>query len=216
MRAHILMIPVLLTVAGTGFAQSVISPASKDAPPATIKAMTPKSQKTLDAYLQAWEERMAKIEGLETKIILTETEITQTGPFKLVFTGEAAIKKPNLGKMFLKLDDKPAENRRWKHHVADGKYIWDYSYAEKIVRLDKLPAEGLGDNTALAFLFGMKATDIKKRYELSIDVDDPTKFTDSYIFIDIMPKTKEDKQEFAKAQLVLWKDNKNPKFAERL
>ena len=41
----------------------------------------------------------------------------------------------------------------------------------------------------MAFLFGMKAAEIKKRYDLSIDVDDPEKHNDHYLHIQILPKT---------------------------
>lgn len=219
MRAHVLTILALLLIARVATAQGT-APVAKDPPPALAQAMSPKNQKFLDAYLKAWEDRMSKIDALQTKIIFTETgEETNpaTGkkiPANTVFTGEASLLKPNLAKMFLKLDAKPADNRRWKHFIADGKFMWDYQYSQKVVRVQPLPAEGLSDNTILAFLFGMKADAIKKRYDLSIDVDDPKKITENYLFIDILPKTKEDKQEFARAQLALWINNKEPKYAD--
>ena len=49
---------------------------------------------------------------------------------------------------------------------------------------------------------------------LSIDVDDKVKYTEYYLHITILPKSRGDMQEFKKAELVLWKNNKNPKFAD--
>jgi hypothetical protein len=67
----------------------------------------------------------------------------------------------------------------------------------------------------MSFLFMTKAADLKKRYDLTIDIDDPKRTTDYYLFIDIRPKTKDDAIEFKNAQLVLWKNNADAKFFDR-
>ena len=126
--------------------------------------MSEKSRKYLDAYLNAWEQRMKKIHALETKIVLTEIE---AGPpqVKSTFTGEASLLKPNFAKLFLKDPAKLDNARKWRHYVADGKYLWDYQYAQKVAHVQQMPKDGIGDNTLLQFLFGMTAANIKKRYE---------------------------------------------------
>ena len=53
-----------------------------------------------------------------------------------------------------------------------------------------------------------------RRVSKSIDVDDDKKHNDFYLHISILPKSKEDMQEFKKAELVLWKNNKDPKYAD--
>jgi TIGR03009 family protein len=181
-------------------------------PSSGAPAMDEKNQKWLDAYLDAWEKRMKRIDALETKIVLTEVE---AGPpqVKNSFTGEASLLKPNLAKMFLKEGTRPEDARKWRHFVADGKFLWEYDYAKKIARVMQLPKDGVGDNTLLTFLFGMTAADIKKRYDLVIDVDNPDKHNEHYIHIMIFPKSREDMQEFKKAELVLWK-SKDPKWAD--
>lgn len=182
---------------------------AKDAPPA---AMSEKSQQYLDAYLTRWEERMARIDGLETKIVLTETDATGA---KITRTGEAALLKPNYARMLLKLADNPVETKKWVHFSADGKFLRQYDYARKIALTEQLPPTGVGDNTLMSFLFMTRAADLKKRYDMAIDVDDPKRHTDYYLFIEIRPKTKDDALEFKKAELVLWKNNKDEKFADR-
>lgn len=187
-------------------------------------AMSEKNQKYLDAYLDAWDKRMKKVSGLETKIVLTTVEAGVAGKdgAKTVLTGDAALLKPNFAKMLLKDPAKPEDVRRWQHFVADGNidkygkgpFLWEYDYAKKIARVQQMPKDGISDNTTLLFLFGISSADIKKRYDISIDVENPDKYTDYYLHIMILPKSREDMQEFKKAELVLWKNNKDPKFAD--
>jgi len=183
----------------------------KDPPPA---AMSEKNQKYLDAYLKVWEDRMGKIEGLETNIIFTEID---AGPplAKTVYTGEASLMKPNFAKMLLKDSANPGNSKKWRHFVADGENLWEYDYGKKIARVLQLPKEGVGDNAMMAFLFGMKAAEIKRRFEVSIDVDDPNKHNEFYLHLSILPKARDDMQEFKKAELVLWKNNNDSKFADQ-
>src|SRR5262245_1776223 len=196
--------PILAQVPGTTTAKG-------DTPPGP-KPMSEKNQKYLDAYLKVWEERMASINGLETKIIYTESEDGQ----KTVFTGDAALLKPNFARLMLKEAANPTNAKKWRHHVADGQYLWEFNYGSKVARVLQLPKEGVGDNTMITILSGMKAADIKKRFDVTVDVDDSTKFNENYIHFTIYPKSKEDMQEFKKAELVLWKNDKDPKFVDYL
>jgi TIGR03009 family protein len=182
---------------------------AKDEPAPARPVMTEKAQRWLDVYLAEWEKRMSKVPSLETKLVLTEIDGTE----KTTYTGEASIMKPNFAKMFLREQSKPENVKLWRHYAADGKYLWDFNYSKKVGRVKELPRDGI-DNTFFNFLFGMKAAELKKRYDLSINPDDPDQYNDNYMFITIYPKTKEDMQEFAKAQLVLWVNTKNPKFVD--
>ena len=201
-----------LTLAAFLIAAAAVHAQLPASPPAT-PAMSEKNKQYLDAYLDLWEKRMAKVQNIDTKIVLTEIE---AGPEKTksVYTGDAALMKPNFAKMKLVDQAVPNNAKKWRHFAADGEYLWEYDYGKKIARVLQLPKEGIGDNTAIAILFGMKAVDAKKRFDLSIDVDDDKKHNDFYLHISILPKTKEDMQEFKKAELVLWKNNKDPKYAD--
>lgn len=209
------MKPLALMLAGlllgpAAFAQG--DPKARPAGPPAAPAMSETNQKALDRFLQWWEDRMAKVEGLEAKVVLTETD--EDGR-KTVRTGDASLLKPNYSKLLLKLSDDPANAKRWMHFVADGKYLWLYDYAQKKVLVDPLPKEGVGDNAMMSFLFMTKAADLKKRYDLAIDTDDPKRYTENFLSIDVRPRTRDDMLEFKKARVVLWKNNTNEKYADR-
>jgi TIGR03009 family protein len=205
----------LAAVLIAGSAARAQSDAKAQPPAAPAPEMSAKNKQFLDAYLKAWEDRMAKVDGLETKCVLTEITQDAGRQVKRVYTGDAAILKPNHAKLFLKLADAPADHKRWKHFVADGKFLWEYDYGAKVARVEQLPKEGVGDNLIMAFLFMGKAANLQKRFDLSIDVDDNEKHNDNYLHIQIKPKMKDDMLEFNKAELVLWKNNKDPKFADQ-
>src|SRR5262245_13059080 len=185
----------------------------KDVPAAAetdAAAKAAKNQEYLDKYLERWAERMGGIAGLETKVVLTEV----ADGAKTIYTGDASLLKPNFAKLLLKEKENPANTKKWRHFVADGEHLWEYQYHQKLARVQQLPKEGIGDNTLMAFLFGMKVADVKKRYDLSIDVYDNKKFNENFLHIMILPKTKDDMQEFKRAELVLWKNTEDRKYAD--
>ena len=210
MKPLALALTGLLIIGSVAFAQG--EPKAQPAGPPAAPAMSEKNQQALDRFLRLWEDRMAKVEGLETRIVLTEVD--EAGK-KTVRTGDASLLKPNYSKLLLKLADDPTNAKRWMHFVADGKYLRQYDYAQKKVLTDPLPKEGVGDNAMMSFLFMTKAADLKKRYDMTIDVDDPKQYTESFLYIDIRPRTRDDKIEFKKARVVLWKNNTNEKYFDR-
>jgi TIGR03009 family protein len=210
MRTLGLTLSALMLTGLVAFGQSTGAPPAKDSPTSATKAMSEKNQKYLDAYLKVWEERMASVTSLETKVVVTETEDGQ----KTVYTGDASVLKPNYARLMLKEAANPTDHRKWRHIVADGEFLWEYHYGKKVAHVAQLPKEGIGDNTAMIFLFGTKAADIKKRFDLDIDVDDDARHNDFYLRINVLPKSKADMQEFKKAELVLFKNNKDEKFAD--
>jgi TIGR03009 family protein len=210
-----LTLMLLLAVGVAAVAQEPTATSiKKDAPAAAdpqAAAKAAKNQEYLDKYLQAWADRVGGIAGLETKIVLTEV----ADGAKTVYTGDAALLKPNFARLLLKEKEKPENTKKWRHFVADGEHLWEYQYHQKLARVSQLPKQGIGDNTLMTFLFGMKVADVKKRYDLSIDVFDNKKFNDNFLHIMILPKTKDDMQEFKRAELVLWKNTDDRKYADR-
>ncbi|MBO0698408.1 MAG: TIGR03009 domain-containing protein [Zavarzinella sp.] len=215
MRHLGLALTALLFAGVIALAQAPGSPASKnDATPAATDpqaaAQAAKNREFLDKYLQRWSQRMEGINALETKVVLSEV----ADGAKTVYTGDASLMKPNFATLLLKEQQNPGNTKKWRHFLADGQFLWEYQYSQKVARVSQLPKEGIGDNPVMAFLFGMKVGDVKKRYDLSIDVFDNKKFNENFLHIMILPKLKEDMQEFERAELVLWKNNEDRKYAD--
>jgi TIGR03009 family protein len=176
--------------------------------------LTEANQKALDHFLKLWETRMTAITALDAKCAMTAIAKEDGQEIKRVSTGDAQLMRPNYAKLFLKDPQDPGNAKRVTRIVADGKILWEYNYAKKVAVVQKLPENGIADKTLMMFLFGMKADQIKQRYHLSVDVTDPKKYNENYVHITILPKTRADYQEFAKAELVLWKNNKDAKYAD--
>jgi TIGR03009 family protein len=213
MRAPGLILVAALAGA-TAIAQPAKSPKPTDPtlPPAPV--MSEANQKELDKFLGYWEARMTVVEALQAKAALTTTTLDDFGkPDARTATGEVQLLKPNLARLFLRDTADPTDPKRVKHLVADGRSWWEFNHAKKVATVSPLPA-GQG-NTLLTFLFGGKAADLKDRYHLTVDVGDAKKYTVNYICIAILPKTRADFQEFKKAELVLWKNKDDPKYADR-
>lgn len=209
MRPFGLTLAVLVAAGPAVFAQAPAGSPVKSAggsepvlPAAPV--LSEKNQKALDYFLKKWEDRMAGITTLEAKCAMTEISIEDGKQEKRVSTGEASLMKPNYAKLFLKDPENPGNQKRIKHIVADGEILWDFTYWKKVATVQKLPANGVGDNTLMSFLFGMKAAQLKERYHLAVDVEDPKRYNKNYLHISVLPKTRADLQEFKKAELVLW------------
>ena len=219
MRPLGLTLAALVLAGPTLLAQSTgspVKPAAGGGEPVLPAApvLNAANQKALDHFLKLWEERMTGITGLDAKCAMTTVAKEDGQEIKRVVTGDAQLMKPNYARLFLKDPQDPGNTKRVMHMVSDGKILWDYKYAKKVAVVQKLPENGIADHTLMTFLFGMKAAQIKERYHLSVDTADPKKYNDNYIHITILPKTRADYQEFAKAELVLWKNNKDPQRSD--
>jgi len=173
--------------------------AQTDAKPAT------NADKVLNDTLAAWEGRMTKLEGLSVKVKVTEVEDGD----KAVYTGDLAFMRPNFARLMLKLEADPKNARKWRNYVADGTDLWELNHHTKTAH-----SYGLGRGVLdgmVGLVTGKKANDVRDRYELSLDLSDP-KFNEYYARLTIKPKTDADKQDFKKAELVLWR-SQNPKYA---
>ncbi|HVK07396.1 MAG TPA: TIGR03009 domain-containing protein [Gemmataceae bacterium] len=211
-----------LVLAGPALlAQSPPSPAVKPAvgggepvlPAAPV--LSERNQKVLDHFLAAWEKRMKGVASLDAKCAKTEVFVDDRGQEeRRVTTGEAQLMKPNYARLFLKDPEDPGNTKRASFMVSDGKYFWDYQYAFKVVKVQELEKDGFGDSTLMSFLFGTSAAQLKQRYHLAVDEADPKRYNKNYVHIMVLPKTKADLQEFKKAELVLWKNTEDDKYAD--
>jgi TIGR03009 family protein len=214
MRTPGLILAAAALAGATAIAQSPKPAKPTDPTLPAAPVMSEANQKALDQFLGQWEARMTDVEGLQAKCALTTTTLDDFGkPESRIATGEVQLLKPNLARLFLRDAADPTDLKRVKHLVSDGKSWWEFNHAKKVATVSPLPA-GRG-NTLLTFLFGGKAADLKDRYHLAVDVGDPKKYTENYICIAVLPRTRADFQEFKKAELVLWANRKDPKYADQ-
>ena len=94
--------------------------------------------------------------------------------------------------------------------VCAGSKVYEYVPQNKIIRVHEMaPGKGAQlpeDNNFLSFLFGMKAVEAKRRYQLWLDKEDQY-----YYYLMVLPKFPEDKADFQKARLVLNKQSFMPR-----
>lgn len=185
---------ISLVFAATAFAQTDPKPANTAA-------------KILDETLSAWEQRMSKLEGLSAMVKVTEVEDGE----KAVFTGDVSFMRPNYAKLFLKPQADPDNKRKWRNLISDGTDFWELNHHTKTaVANPLLKGAQVGP---VSLVTGTKANEVRDRYELSVDSDDPKQFNEYYVHLTIKPKSKADMQEIKKAELVLWR-SQNPKFVD--
>jgi TIGR03009 family protein len=177
-------------------------------PPATSP---PAANAALDRYLLNWEKAMETVTTLAARLKRTEKDTTVDSTTVLV--GEAYYKKSGKGPnavnkalMQMRLDGKQDLAEKY---VCTGTYLYQFLPAEKKIKYFEVPkpkpGQGMEDNF-LSFLFGMKAEEAKKRYDLRL-----TKEDQFYVYVDVLPRTKEDKEDFRQAQLVLNKETFLPR-----
>jgi TIGR03009 family protein len=198
---------VLAVVLATGaVAGAQTAPAAKPGAAATA-ADTAK----LDACLKRWEEEMRKVQTLsgtlgridKDKSFGTTTKFTGYAQYMRSGTGPTAL---NLAHMEMKQEGKTDIAEKI---ICTGTYLYMYAPPQKEIRAYEIPRAKPGqvaDDNFMSFMFGMKAEEAKKRYVLSLAKEDKW-----YIYVTVMPRFAVDKAEFARAQLVLNKDNFLPR-----
>ncbi len=211
MRNAIFVFALLLGAGGSVRSQT---DAGKAPPPAQDAATAAR----LDGYLQRWEQEMRKVQTLAAALQRTDTD--KTFGTKTTFVGTAQYMKSGTGPTSLNLAALELK-QQGKSEVADkfictGTYLYKFEVAQKEIRAYKMPKPQPGqvaDESFLGFLFGMRAEVAKRRYNLSFSKapDAPNGENQYYIYVDVTPRFPDDKAEFARARLVLNKDNFLPR-----
>jgi TIGR03009 family protein len=208
MRIFCLVLTGFLSCVAVSLAQqpaAQLQPAQPLAPAGQVKS--------IDQHLATWETRMKEISSLEMNPI---ERVDKDVTFKMVnqWQGAAMYSKPNLASLWLKRKDK---QELWEKWICSGAAIYQYVPTEKKIVIHQMPAKkdgAVSDENFLGFMFGMKAEDAKKRYDLQIskDKDGKSKENDPYyVYIDIKPREERDKADFEMARLVLHKDSYLPR-----
>jgi TIGR03009 family protein len=152
----------------------------------------------LDAHLAQWEKRMSGVSNFRTVIDLTRTE--DTFKKKTNFTGVVLCMKPNFA--ILRLDNaNDAKKIDYEAYQCDGKNLYVFDGLKKTVTRVKLQQNQGVDNVMLDFLGGMKAADVKKRFDVKLFNEDA-----NYIYLDIKPTLPADQREFNQIRMALFKD----------
>jgi TIGR03009 family protein len=168
--------------------------------------------KALDEHLSKWEAATKKVETIGAQL----TRIDKDPVFEHVqkFTGVAYYMKAgngptaqNLALLEMKVEGQKEPKEKF---ICTGTYIYQFLPEQKEIRYYQLPKPEPGqaaeENNLLSLLFGMKADDVKRRYELKLSKEDTY-----YIYVDIAPRSAADRSDFQRAQLVLNKSNYLPR-----
>src|SRR5579884_416337 len=180
---------------------------AQQAPAAPPAAPAPAEDKALDGHLQKWETAMKDVTTLAADLTRIDKSRTFDSVQKLV--GGAWYMKDGTGATALNLailQLSPEGKKEFQErYVCTGTFIYDYKPAQKEIRFYEIPKPKPGqvaEDNLLSLLFGMKADEAKRRYNLKLSKEDQ-----HYIYVDIAPRFAADRSDFQKAQLVLSKSN---------
>jgi TIGR03009 family protein len=181
--------------AGTPTNNPATRPAQPTATPPANTAPNPR----LDALLGNWEKAVMPVQSISATVV--RTSVNKTFQVAEVYEGTAKYMKPNLAMLHM---TKKGKEQVYEKYICTGTYLYEYVPSEKIIRVHEMPAPKPGqvaDDNFLSFLFGMRADEAKRRYELKLVKGPPD--DQWYYYIEILPRFPNDKADFSKARLVL-------------
>lgn len=196
---------------GTGqpmIPQPAIGPAAVNLPPLQpLNANEP-----LDRVLMGWESEMMKVQTLAAQLERTEVDLAFKAEKKSVgyaqYMRKPGTKPTNLA--MLDLREKANPKVLVEKFICTGTYLYQYSPAQQVIRAHRMPEPPPGqvaNDNLLSFLFGMRAQEAKRRYDMKLSKEDQY-----YFYIDVMPRLPQDKGDFTKAQVVLNKGTFLPRM----
>src|SRR5262249_10942296 len=148
--------------------------------------------------------KMKEVQTLSARIV--RERIDKAFRTRVVYEGVAKYMKPNLALLDLHRREKPTEFEKF---VCTGTYLFEYNQQAKQIRYHELQSKPgqVADDNFLSFLFGMRAEDAKKRYDISLFREDV-----HYHYFKILPRRAEDKADFQVAYLVLARNTFLPRM----
>jgi TIGR03009 family protein len=163
----------------------------------------------LDAILNNWEKAMSGINSLWAKVEqVAEDKVLAT---KTVYAGDAKYQKPNKASLYMKNQD-PKKPQDFEQLVCNGQIAYKWEPAQKEIHIHELPKAKPGqvsDDNFVSMLFGMKAAEAKRRYEMKIW--EPVPKDPNYNYVLVYPREPQDKAEFSEARLALSKTTSLPR-----
>src|SRR5262249_27160815 len=197
MRYFGMTLASIVLVGPAGFAQQ--PPTGSAAPAAPAAPVLNPATNRLDALLVRWEKEMTTIQTIVAQC--TRTSVDKTFQVAEIYEGTAKYMKPNLAMLEMKKKGKEAI---FEKYICSGTFLYEFVPQEKVIRVHELPPTKPGqvaDDNFLSFLFGMRAEEAKRRYELKLVKGPPE--DQWYYYIEILPRYPADKADFARARLVL-------------
>jgi TIGR03009 family protein len=206
MRKPVFALAVLLATAAG--ARSQQTPPIKVISQATPLAPTANKPLALDDHLNSWETKMREVRSLQATINRSDknknfgTTSKYSGIAQYAKSGTGATA---LNKAALELTQEKKTEFAEKV-VCTGTYLYQYLPSQKEIRAYPIAKSKPGQDSFLGFLFGMKAADAKKQYNMSL-----YKVDTYYVYIDVSPKTAAGKADFTRARIVLDKTTYMPR-----
>lgn len=178
--------------------------------PATMQPATPQQpapvNPRLKQLLDQWEQKMKSVNSLDADVDRYETDALTKS--QKVARGKVKFLRPNRAYMRMNSATDPAN---YEEYVFTGTYLYEYLPRNKTLNIHEMnnkPGQIIEDNF-LNFLFGMKADEAVRRFDISLAKEDQ-----HYVYFLIDSKFATDRQDFTKARLVLWANTFLPRQCE--
>jgi TIGR03009 family protein len=170
------------------------------APP--VAPPTPQADPRLDKHLLEWEKKMGGIKNFRADIEVIRTDSVFKKERKYGGGGSSVLcMKPNYARLRL---DNTVDKNDYEAYICNGQYIYEYNGLLRTVTEIKLAGNpgAPSDNLMLDFLSGMKADDVKRRFEIKLFNEDQF-----YVYLEIKPILGKDKLEFTQVRFALYGPN---------
>jgi TIGR03009 family protein len=164
------------------------------------------AQGQLDQILNSWEQVTRQVTAFEAVCNRTRTSF-RFGTIEK-YEGNLRLLKAEPNLLYASLEMHRKEDAAvFEKLILNDRGLWAYDSTAKVINLLELPKRvGIFDNTPIALVCGMKAIDVKNRFEINLKGQDA-----NYIYLEVLPRTDGDKGNFSKIRLTLIKGSYLPR-----
>jgi TIGR03009 family protein len=152
----------------------------------------------LDQILNFWEQVTRQVTAFDAVCHRTRKSVRFGTTEK--YEGNLRLLKADPGLIYASLEmHQKDDGAVFEKLILNDRGLWAFDSSAKVINLLELPKRiGIFDNTPIALVCGMKAVDVKKRFEIQLKGEDQ-----NYFYLEISPRTEGDKANFAKIRLTL-------------